>query len=459
MEDNFHKIFEDFSREILKPAGESFRFSSLEGIKENYEDFFIKVHSTWKKWHNMAIEQILTFDSMEKADRARPIGSSFREWTIYMRNVWRRVNDSIAWSMFGDQRHIMKRLCLYRNRGPLIEANPESALNAINIINSDPLSIGIWNDATSCVDIGDVTFVSKRINQYGFIELKEGKVNEEIFKLNQTKDESEYLNLYKDIIRKYGKHGIKQIERIERQEERNKQILELLNKEKGIDPFTSQFIEIQEIHTPDDFYDQELNNLLKKLNDKGEEDVCLIDDCLWIYANKNIKLPLNEVVRKFKDILISNENRLQTLLNKKLPRWDDGRIFTLNTGFGFPVSRPIFHRNIEPRFLGHIANGNLMFRIYLYLDWKKYGELYNNCGLEFSWSSHIKALREKPKPPHERTSVIINGRLPQIRLHDAHGTIPGSNIIRILFDGIRPKTIVNQTFESYKFTIEKHKKQ
>jgi hypothetical protein len=458
MKENYHKIFEDFSREIIIPAGEFDQFSSIEGIKEDSENFILNVHSTWKKWHSMAIDQILTFDYMEKADKVKPIGRSFREWTIYMRQVWRRVNDAIVWSMFGDQRHLMKRLCLYRKRGPLVDANPESALNAIDLINSDPLSVGIWNDATSCVDIGDVTFVSKRINQYSFIELKEGKVNEEILKLNQSKDDPEYLNLYEEFIEKYGKHGIKQIQRIERQEERSKQILELINKEKGIDPVTSQYMEIQEIRTPDEFYDNDLNRLLKNVSSKNKEDICLIDDCLWIYANSNLKTSLIDAVKKFKDVLISKNFRLKSLLTKKLPPWDGGKIITLNAGFNFPISRPIFLRDINPELLGHIADGDLTFRIYLYLDWEKFGNLFRNAGIEFSWSSCKKALREKTKVWHEQTSVIIYGRLPQIRYEDVYGTIPGSNIIRILFDGIKPKTIVAQTLETYKTIIENSKK-
>jgi hypothetical protein len=98
-----------------------------------------------------------------------------------------------------------------------------------------------------------------------------------------------------------------------------------------------------------------------------------------------------------------------------------------------------------------------MFRVYLFLDWSKLMELFQKYGFDFSWSSHKKALREKSKPWHERTSVIINGRLPQLRFHDASGTISGSTIIRILFDGIRPKTIVSQTLESYNTFVRKSK--
>ena len=77
----------------------------------------------------------------------------------YSRHVWRKVNDAIIWSALGHQRHMVKRLCLYRRRTYLTENNDLSALATIKQLNADPLALAIWNDATSCVDIGDVTLI------------------------------------------------------------------------------------------------------------------------------------------------------------------------------------------------------------------------------------------------------------------------------------------------------------
>jgi hypothetical protein len=234
MNQNHKEIISKAVEEIVNPHGISNGNAVLESLRED-----IEVYKNWKKWHINSIEEILTIDAMEKADRKLSIGKEFSSFTIYMKQIWRRINDSIVWLMLGDTRHIMKRLYLYHKRGPLSERNFQFSTEILNFINSDIHSMAIWNDVTSCVDIGDITFINKNNHSFGFLELKKGKVNEEIIKMKETENEAEYRVLYNKFIEKYGKYGLKQLERCNRQDKRNKQVLEFIKNEKGVDPITN----------------------------------------------------------------------------------------------------------------------------------------------------------------------------------------------------------------------------
>jgi hypothetical protein len=214
-------------------------------------------------------------------------------------------------------------------------------------------------------------------------------------------------------------------------------------------------MEIQEIKCHDEYYDDELMDALNQLERNKKECLFLIDNCLWIYANKIQNMSINKVSQRFKTLLIEREPYLKTQLEMQMSTMDDGKITTINEGLFYPLSRPIILRNISPRYIGEIIFGDLMFRVQLYFDWHKFAELLNKIGIEFSWSSIKQVRREIAKPWHLRTSVIINGRMPQLRWNDVTLNITGYNLIRILFDGIRPQTLANQFIESLSIIKEK----
>jgi hypothetical protein len=174
-------LIEEAARELRKPAGDSVMFSSPESILRHHSEFVLHCHATWKKWHNEAIRQLLFHEGFLRREKTHPIGRGTREFGEYNRAVWRRVNDAIVWSLVGGQRHRVKRLCLYRKRGDLSDSNPDSATAAVAEINARPMSFALWNDTTSCVDIGDLTVIDNGLSLVPrFIELKEGTVNEAI---------------------------------------------------------------------------------------------------------------------------------------------------------------------------------------------------------------------------------------------------------------------------------------
>ena len=62
------------------------------------------------------------------------------------------MNDAVAWNLIG-QPETVKLLCANHIRPTLIESNPASVAAVLDDINKDPLSIAIWNDATTFLDV------------------------------------------------------------------------------------------------------------------------------------------------------------------------------------------------------------------------------------------------------------------------------------------------------------------
>jgi hypothetical protein len=207
------------STALSKPAGDSPRFSSIATIRDNHQDFVRACHKTWKRWHEEAVEQILFFDGFALRDKSHPIGPEAEEFADYNRGVWRSINDAIIWSVFGAKRHIVKRLCLYRPRTFLSESNAAAAMSTVATLNADPLSLAIWNDASSCVDIGDVLYIKDgRVPHPQFIELREGRVNSEILEIAQLNGAELEARLRK-FQERHGKSGMKQFHRVLRQKQ------------------------------------------------------------------------------------------------------------------------------------------------------------------------------------------------------------------------------------------------
>jgi hypothetical protein len=72
----------------------------------------MECHKTWKRLHDEAVKQILFWEGFLRREKQHPIGHGTEQFAEYNRAVWRRVNDSIVWSLVGLQRHIVKRICV-----------------------------------------------------------------------------------------------------------------------------------------------------------------------------------------------------------------------------------------------------------------------------------------------------------------------------------------------------------
>jgi hypothetical protein len=417
-------------------------FANEEAISENRRAFVMECHKTWKRLHEEAVNQILFWEGFLRREQQHPIGRGTEQFGEYNRAIWRCVNDSIVWSLVGLQRHIVKRICLYRPRGYLSESNEKSARAATAAINADPMAIAIWNDATTCVDLGDLTHVRDGMRPYvEFIELKEGKVNEEVIELIDL-SESEFEIRFSEFTVKRGKDGVNQYKRVLRQKEIGKQALTLLAEDKGINPVTGLHTSVLDLgNLGGEMYDKELGALFQEVLEGPKKEILrLVANCIWVYVNADQNIPWPEVGDRAQNAISARVPQLRQSLATRLPAWDRDRVVSLSQGFTHPLAKPIFLRSLDPRLIAAVTHGDLMFRTYLYIDWERFAGVVSDLGFEFAWGTEKSARRARSLAPAIRPP-IFGGKLAQIRVGDGVVMISDPNLVQILFDGVTPKTV------------------
>lgn len=424
-------------RMLRKPAGDDDRFSSLESIAKNRDDFIKKTHESYKKLHEIAIGAIIDFDSRIKKAKDSKLRKDAIAYLYFNRLIWRRFNDSLVWLILGFQRHILKRLCFYKERGFLIYQNPIDALNTLEKINADPYSLAILSDATTCIDIGDILHKNLKTGAIEYIELKEGKVNTTLI------DSLSCDRVMHFFLKKYGKKGKEQLSRFIKQEKRMLNAVKVIHDDKGIDHITGENIFLIEPKTQDAIYDHELSEIIKNARKDGEA-IGLIDSCLWIYVVSNKSLSNDEIINNFSHAVFKQDSKIKDWLAENVDKNYLYPVDSIMSGFNYPVSVPLFLRNIADECIVDLIFGDL--KILFFLDWIKFADLVNNAGGEFFWSSKKRGRQEKSKAEHKRC-LVIGERAPIVSKGEVKIFLGCPVMVRILFDGIRPRIIAAQEVE------------
>jgi hypothetical protein len=381
------RLIEEAAKELGKPAGDSEMFSSPEAVFRHHSEFVLRCHATWKKWHREGVRQLLFHEGFLRREATHPIGRGTREFGEYNRAVWRRVNDAIVWSLFGGQRHRVKRLCMYRKRGDLSDSNPDSAMAAVAEINARPMSFALWNDTTSCVDIGDLTVIDNGLMPVPrFIELKEGTVNEAIGTILMADGDAREAAI-KTFKEQFGKKGTAQLDRVLRQKQIGDQALALLVNEKGIDPLSGFEISVIETAVAPQTYDKTLATMLEIALAEGKWVAECIDGCLWVFVNADRKLGLHKGIERFDKLLHDRIPGHSVPRSREHPRWDRDRIRSLSASVHHPMARPLYLRQLQPSQIASVTYGVLRDNVLLYLDWSGFGRLIQKAGGQFKWGS------------------------------------------------------------------------
>lgn len=447
------QLIEQTARELCKPAGESERFASADAIQKNCAEFVLRCHATWKKWHDKAVQQLLFHEGVLQREKTHPIGHGVKDFAEYNRAVWRRVNDTIIWTLLGMQRHRVKRLCFYRKRGNLLESNPDSAMAAVAAINAHPMSLALWNDATSCVDIGDLIVIDDGMNPLPrFIELKEGTVNEAIGAVLQSEEPFRDAAI-KDFTARHGRKAAAQLNRVMRQKMIGDQALHLLIHEKGVDPLSGRELRVLDTGVAPQSYDETLAVVLQEALIDRKEAMACVDGCLWLFADAD---PRRGSAARFAERL---QKRIAEFSLSRLathPSWDKDKVHSLSAGVYLPMARPLFSRKLSPAQIASVTFGALRGNVWPYLDWIAFGQLIEKAGGTFRWGSKRDAGRARALDRHVRPP-LIGGRLPQIQVEGVLGYISDPNLVEVFYDGITPWTLAQITVQNVSRAASEHR--
>jgi hypothetical protein len=427
-EETLRESFAAAVTHLHSPAGP---YKSLEDIRRNQNEFGRDFHKGLFKFHVQMIMQILLVEEKLKGltPAQLPDQRITKRGLEHLRQIFRTFNDCIPWISFPEPSFTINRLCRHRPRRYLRDQNPNSVLKVIAELSKTGETLAIWNDATRCIDLHDVTAISLESRKVIFYEVKEGVVNEEIIRIADGRNEKEIQKSLDELFARRGASGIQQFERFVKQQVEGDKLHALATNDDIEDPFLKKKRSAITPHKPFDCYDSELGELLMEVREREFVSIT-VDGCLHILAVNQARLRHNVPI----DSLI--ESHLKSRLTTPGPDEPDCRAIMLpfQQTFYSPISMPVMIRPFEPKDVADLCIGNVA--LFFMFDMNAWGKLFQQCRL--AWSSKKDGRRERSRPFLERQMVIDN-RVPIITSPYGKSVRLGDRILPIMIcEGIRP---------------------
>jgi len=342
-------------------------------------------------------------------------------------SAFSHIMDSIVWQLIGSQITTARRLNIQEKEAKsLINSNISHAIAFSEEVNENLNNIAIISDITNTVQIGDI--IALRNKKIEIIELKEGKVNNEIQEfLNNIESKGEKFEDI-NIEEIFDTKKAKQIKRVVRQKTRMKRASTLIKEDEGIDPVSEEKMQIKTPSTLTEHYYDAFNDLISKLSSKNWA-YGNIERCLHIGIYKNEALQMAPFTIKF---LIEEETDNYILID-----W---------MSISSNISEPLFTKPFPSDFIIDVLTGKTKVIMGLNLDLLI--EYFNFLGLKTRWISRKETTKIKEK---SKLKGMITSNNRGIEIEDANGEkiiLFGGIISKILFDNIKPSNIARTLIES-----------
>jgi len=420
---------------LRSPAGSKYR--TLEDCQKNKYQFGRDFHNGLFRFHLEMINQIMLVEEKLKTlpDQSLSENRISKCGFEHLRQIFRTLNDCIVWAVFPEPSFLINRLCRRRERGHLKDQNPASILRVITKLSETGETLAIWNDATRCIDLFDVTAISLESGHINFYEVKEGVINEEISQIVSSKDVKKIEESLDDLYARRGISGINQFGRFVRQQLEGKKLHTLVSNEHVEDPYLKMQRAAISPRKPLESYDQQLDGLLTQVRRKEFARI-VIDDCLHILAINQERLSNNHSI----DMLIEEElkKRIHTPSTnepdcRKVLLWFQESIYS-------PIAMPVMLRPFDAHDIADICIGNVV--LFFMFDMNAWGRLFEESRL--SWSSKKEGRRELSKPFLERR-MVIDSRVPTITSGTGKYVRLGDRILPLMMcESVRPLSMAQE---------------
>jgi len=392
-----------------------------------------------------SLEEILQIEALLTPNNRKELPKGLVWFLDRSTQLWRRINDALVWLVIGQQSNVIRTVCHRKDRVRLSQANPGPMLKFLENVNADPETIVIWSDATTCVDVGDIVCRSYSGPLNGFIEVKEGVINEKIHDLMYTKGApGEVVSRILDFAEDYGPKAMKQLDRVVRQRQRHEQIADILDHDRGFHPHRQAEVIISESCVPDESYDSKLQAIID--SPPEARSLSCIDRCLWVYVDCNPAVPIDEKFKHFQEALSLACPSSVQWLRQSLGDAEPFVAVPVEENLYCPEAIPLFLRQLRPETIRDLLIGRLTHSVFLFFDWYVFGQLVGDLGAELAWSTAKTGRRNNARPEPQRLATF-GGRIARIQLPNGHFIDGLSKIYRILFDGITPSSIAAQYIE------------
>ncbi len=400
------------------------------------EKFIIKVHEGFKEAQNLIIQEVLLYqdiyrkkkkdlkDYRRKRDKTNEEKLKDKIGIVEQRlYTLSHLADGIAWQLIGGEIHIARRFHIGEKAMNFLDSsNLKHAIEVSDQINEKPLNFALLSDLTSYIQIGDLLIKSG--NKLGIMELKEGKVNDQIndfFRKMESEDREINEEQLEEV---FDETTIKQAKRMLRQKVRAENAAQVINEDIGTDPWSGQKITVSTPNIPTIGYHELFNVLRKRLEEKiWAYDV--VEDCLYVGMYRDEGLAMARTI----EIILKKETENFAIV--------DWLSITNN------LSQPIFAKPFDPDFIIDVLTGKIKIIIGLNVD--RLIELFNDLGIDTRWLSKKETAKAKQKQIR-KDLVIINQKAIAMKLNqygENDVLISGGIFSKILFDNVYPSNIAN----------------
>lgn len=426
-------------------------YSTMEKIRTDFPNFVRQCHVAYKQALGMLIDQILEIEKQVRRLRVLK-GNSLKE-KIGQLNYWKLVLElsfnTFVWIAVGGDRSKVKKVFKGPKYGAITEQNIDLLLDYVKKANQEPNDFVVPLDFCRFCCISDLLRISfeepEETLKLGFIEAKSGKVNDEMLETIQSRQQSRYF----DFFDKYGRNGIKQMERYFRQQQALIENLKLIRAEPGIYDNPAKKDKKLGICADETIPVDYISKIIQlfQSSEKDEYSVDEIDECL-VAGVINTKRPELAVLADF-DIrlfiyhLYINPDALHeppdpdelvgVLKTIKLRDWREG--------FNSVILHPILVRPIPDKYLLDLLMGRK--RLMFFFNPQRFVDLCKRNGVNTSFTTKKEANRLKSRG-EAKGLVEFDGKFIRYSLQGTDWILGEGILGEIFYNWVRPISIVEQ---------------
>lgn len=389
--------------------------------KEKQVEFVKKVHKGFMLAQNLIIHNLLILSKERKktqaqlkqmrAERASKDKLENVEESLkinkYQELSFRKVADSIVWQLLGQDLTIIKRLYHHNTNIDITNSNLDYDMEVINgIFESDMTKFPLLCDITSIIQTGDVLVKDYFNGRMELMELKDGKVNEEIERIiNAFRETNCERMLYYELKDRDDKFH-KQFDRYIKQQKKIFSTLQIINTGRGNDYSTGMNINIYDDVFFTKHFDDKIANMLDEVNVKNYS-ITVIDECLLVGVYSRKRIPIDSAFRAWKNGL-----------GIKFPEVD------IMASISSPLCYPIFLHPFSIDDKMRLIKGDKVIKLCLAID--KWLELMNGYGIKYRWLTKKETARHNSCPDYLK-AFEVEGQAIEIEF---------DGVSSILYDGI-----------------------
>lgn len=352
---------------LTRSAVQRMGLRTMEDIQENQTALLHECNAVFKKALKLLMDDMLTLERLlvplEKESAAqKQLSATYRYWLRILELAY----DSFLWISANYDRSDIVKYYKGPKHGALVHQNIQSVLGLAEKFNEEPDVFAIPLDFSRFACIGDLLRIRHHSDgrvSHDFMEVKEGKVNDEVFEVLKTNDSDRYFEFFD----KYGEKGIAQIPRVIKQRQVSDNRIQRMGMQPGIYQEEQAVRLVTEMNvTEGDSYARSIEALVRNAR-AGTYSVDTIDDCLVLAAldpaSEQNYVRTNYVARcvihaGFADPAATNdqETLLQALKSIEFTDW--------RSGFGSVLCIPPLLRPLSARCFLDLLFGRIQLHLH-----------------------------------------------------------------------------------------------